>query len=192
MLALINAGKRNFTYYRVEIDKKANDAFRHFFTDEFLRRYGVKVIHYNDVLEFPPKIEYNTQILEREGVDLLLAGSPCFTKNNFVLTESGLKYISDVKIGDKVLTHKNRWQRVLKVGGKKSKTINLDIYGMPITKTTENHPFLTQKRVRKWNNDKRKYEYSFEGAIWKDAKDIEAELVLFRSRMGVVCYVWSR
>lgn len=77
LLALINAGKRNFTYYRVEIDKKANDAFRSFFTDDFLCKYGVKVIHYNDVLEFPPKIEHNTQILEREGVDLLLAGPPC-------------------------------------------------------------------------------------------------------------------
>ena len=77
LFSLIKLGFRNFTYYRVEIDKKANDAFRHFFTDEFLRRYGVKVIHYNDVIEFPPKIEYNTQILEREGVDLLLAGSPC-------------------------------------------------------------------------------------------------------------------
>ena len=77
LLALINSGKRNFTYYRVEIDKKANDAFRHFFTDEFLCKYGVKVIHHNDVLKFPPTIEYHTQTLEHEGVDLLLAGSPC-------------------------------------------------------------------------------------------------------------------
>lgn len=77
LLALINSGKRNFTYYRVEIDKKANDAFRHFFNDEMLRNFGVKVIHYEDVKDFPPKMEYNTQMLEHEGVDLLLAGSPC-------------------------------------------------------------------------------------------------------------------
>ena len=77
LLALINSGKRNFNYYRVEIDKKANEAFRHFFTDDFLITHGVKVINYNDVLDFPPADDDNIKQLESEGVDLLLAGSPC-------------------------------------------------------------------------------------------------------------------
>jgi DNA (cytosine-5)-methyltransferase 3A len=77
LLALINSGKRNFNYYRVEIDKKANEAFRHFFTDDFLIAHGVKVINYNDVLDFPPADDDNIKQLESEGVDLLLAGSPC-------------------------------------------------------------------------------------------------------------------
>ena len=77
LLALINLGKRNFNYFRVEIDKKANEAFRHFFSEELLTRYGIRVIHYNDVLEFPPKDDFNTETLERDGVELILAGSPC-------------------------------------------------------------------------------------------------------------------
>ena len=77
LLALINLGKRNFNYFRVEIDKRANEAFRHFFSDELLTRYGIRVIHYNDVLEFPPKDDFNTETLERDGVELILAGSPC-------------------------------------------------------------------------------------------------------------------
>lgn len=178
LFSLIKLGFRNFNYCRVEIDKKANDAFFNYFNKKILDGFGITVIHYDDVKNFPHNITSNLDYIEKlnkEGTQLLLAGSPCFTKENFVLTSEGLKCISNVRVGDEVLTHKNRWQKVLKIGGKKSKTINLDIYGMPITRTTENHPFLTQRRVKKWNNDKRKYEYSFEDAIWKHAKDIEIE-----------------
>lgn len=40
-------------------------------------------------------------------------GSACFEENTLVKTESGHKKIKDIKIGDMVLTHKNRYQPVI-------------------------------------------------------------------------------
>ena len=50
--------------------------------------------------------------------DLLLAGSPCFAAGTKVLTSEGYKNIEDVRTGDYVLTHQNRYRRVLNIGGK--------------------------------------------------------------------------
>ena len=75
LLSLIKLGFRNFNYYRVEIDKKANNAFFFFFNSDYLKSFGITVIHCNDVKDFPN--ENTTNILLQDGVELLLAGSPC-------------------------------------------------------------------------------------------------------------------
>lgn len=92
LLALLRAGYRNFTYYRVEIDKDVNNAFFKFFTEERLKRCGVRVIHYDDVTKFPDKVELNSEWvskLKSEGVTLLLGGSPC-TDLSFCGKQAGL------------------------------------------------------------------------------------------------------
>lgn len=54
------------------------------------------------------------EIVEKYGVpDILIGGSPCFAAGTKVLTIDGYKNVKDVKVGDLVLTHNNRYKSVL-------------------------------------------------------------------------------
>ena len=66
-----------------------------------------------------------TKINEKEILDFntMVGGSPCFRKGTKVITQSGYKNIEDIKIGDYVLTHRNRFKKVLKVGSNKNQLI---------------------------------------------------------------------
>ena len=55
--------------------------------------------------------------------DLILGGSPCFVAGSKVLTDKGYKNIEDIIVGDSVLTHKNRFKNVLRIGGETNKDI---------------------------------------------------------------------
>lgn len=65
----------------------------------------------------------------------------CVSPNSLVLTKTGLKKICEISIGEYVLTHNNRWQKVLKVYKKlfigKIKNLNNELL------ITKNHPFYT-------------------------------------------------
>lgn len=74
-------------------------------------------------------------------IDLLIGGSPCFTSKNLVMTSDGYKPIKEIKVGDMVLTHKNRYRKVLKIGGEKKETITIKSQGSTQIETTKNHPF---------------------------------------------------
>ena len=75
------------------------------------------------------------------------AGTPvhlehCFAGSTKVRTRRGLKDISAIQVGDKVLTHKNRYRRVTKVFENGTKALyQIDAYGTtkPIL-ATGNHP----------------------------------------------------
>lgn len=64
-----------------------------------------------------------------------------------VLTEIGFRNIEEIKVGDKVVSHKGRLQKVLRTGSKIADTIILkDEYGTEI-ETTPNHPFYSIKNA---------------------------------------------
>lgn len=82
--------------------------------------------------------------------DLLFYSTPCFVAGTLVLTQEGYKPIENVKVGDMVLTHKNRYRKVLKVGNK----VSLDLYeitgdAFDTIICTGNHPFY----IRRNNGD---------------------------------------
>lgn len=114
------------------------------------------------------RLKLNTRLLnlvkkasELEGRTSGTGIHACFTKEALVLTSKGYKYINEVKVGDYVLTHKNRFKQVAKVivtenkKGYKLFTSN----SLPLV-VTENHPF---------------YVIGLEDSQpkWKDAKDIK-------------------
>ena len=85
----------------------------------------------------------------------VLAEYGCFTKGNRVLMAGGkVKDISEVKVGDRVVTHKNRIKKVTKTFVKKYKGPLYNIYcrdGYHIQGVTPNHPFLVQtEEGQKW------------------------------------------
>ncbi|MDR1913378.1 MAG: DNA cytosine methyltransferase [Clostridiales bacterium] len=100
-------------------------------------------------------------------IDLILAGTPCFTKGTNVLTVDGYKDISDMNIGDVVFTHKNRWEKVTDFGSTIANTLTLKAQGVCETIVTENHPYYIAQRKRVWNNSIRKYEYKFSDRKFK-------------------------
>lgn len=68
------------------------------------------------------KIDWNPY---KGQADLVVGGSPCFPSGTLILTSERLKPIEEVKVGDMVLTHLNRWRRVIQTGSKISDTIVL-------------------------------------------------------------------
>lgn len=118
--------------------------------------WGKKIYKLTDGVEYGMDVEYG-----------------CFFGNSHrikILTRRGYKSLRNVLIGDLVLTHKNRWQ---KVTSKLEYDVNKRIprytfktnSGKKIT-VTEEHPFRIKEEF---------------GYIWKKAKDIKKEDIL----MGV-------
>ena len=119
--------------------------------------------------QFPNHIGYGdaTKIKTDElpDFDLLVGGFPCFTKNTLIQTDKGILPIIDVKKGDKVLTHKNRYMPVLNKMVKQYNDIgyriHLPFFGKDNSiECTDNHPF---------------YVYNDGEPIWKEAKDLKED-----------------
>ena len=105
--------------------------------------------------------------------DLFTYSFPCFTGDTLVLTDDGYKRIDEINIGDKVLTHTNKYKKVTNVFNQGVKdTVNVKGMAIHNIKTTENHKFLTRERYKSWNNDKRSYDRLFHEPRWVEAKDL--------------------
>lgn len=85
----------------------------------------------------------------RGKANLVVGGSPCFPSGARVLTRRGLVPIESVVVGDEVITHKNRWQRVLRTGSTVKPTVILKGQGHPGLEATPNHPFWAATKSRR-------------------------------------------
>ena len=131
MLAMQKAGVEVNEYTAYEIDK-----------------YAVKTATHN----FPMIKEcgdvFKADFTQYKDIDYIVGGSPCFTKGHLVLTNNGYKDISNIKVGDMVLTHTGKYKRVVRVNQRESETFKLNIMGYPTFTTTANHPFYTIRRAK--------------------------------------------
>ena len=95
-------------------------------------------------------------------VDLIMHGSPCFAAGTKVITSKGYKNIEDIKVGDIVLTHKNRFKEVTDIGSDGKKNIyKIETQGTLAIECTDNHPFLIKHKSKVWNNETKRYEFKF-------------------------------
>lgn len=78
------------------------------------------------------------------GHTLLVGGFPCFPEGALVLAERGFVPIEEVKVGDRVLTHRGRWREVIETGARRADTVILCGQGTAGIECTPNHPFLTR------------------------------------------------
>lgn len=92
-------------------------------------------------------IDVDELVKEYGAPDLLCGGSPCFVAGTKVLTKDGYKNIEDVSVGDEVLTHKNRYKKVLRTGKRWAHTIKIETQGFLDVCCTEEHPFLARKKT---------------------------------------------
>lgn len=77
--------------------------------------------------------------------NVIVAGTPCFAGDHMVLTENGYVPISDVAVGDQVVTHTGRLRAVKRIGSKISKTGMIVGVGLPGgIRCTPEHQFLSR------------------------------------------------
>ena len=76
----------------------------------------------------------------------------CFPGDVLVLTNRGLVPISDVAVGDQVLTHRNRWRPVMAKASRLAETVTVRGRGHYGIETTENHPFYVRPNGRVTKN----------------------------------------
>lgn len=103
--------------------------------------------HYPDVPNLGDFTKIDTTTLGR--VDILAGGTPCFTAGHMVLSAKGYVPIEEIRVGDKVVTHKGRLRTVVRIGNERKEVGVLTGVGMcePITCTAD-HPFLSVE----WRN----------------------------------------
>lgn len=94
---------------------------------------------------------------------------PCVTKDSLILTEKGYIPFEDVKIGMKVLTKGNTWEKVVKkFDNGKYQTYKLNAMGFENIIVTENHKFYVREKYRKGYKSIR----CFKEPVFKEVKDI--------------------
>ena len=155
-VALERAGCKVSSYYASEVDKHAIKVSKENHDD---------IIHIGDVRD--------VKAADLPKIDLLIGGSPCFVAGTEVYTSEGKKSIENVKVGDYVLTHKNRFKKVLRTGGQVKQVIKVFSQGNTPTYTTKNHPFYVKKQLkRKWNGEKKSTVRSFSNPKWIKAGEL--------------------
>lgn len=137
-------------YYASEVDKYAI---------EITQKNYPNTVQLGDV----SKVSYKKGILETENgnfnvgkIDMIIGGSPCFVAGTRVYTKNGYKAIEKLKVGDEVLTHKNRFKKIIRIGNTPNQSI-WEIVSADGEKflTTANHPFMvSRKKSNKFSEPK--------------------------------------
>ncbi len=108
--------------------------------------------------------------------DIVVGGFPCFIAGTQVLTENGYESIENITLDVKLMTHTGHFQRISnlqrKIYNDKLYNINIKYHSETICCTNE-HPFYTREKTRKWNCELRKYEYIFKNPEWKKAYELD-------------------
>ncbi|MCL2000196.1 MAG: DNA cytosine methyltransferase, partial [Planctomycetes bacterium] len=106
----------------------------------------------------------------RGRCDLVIGGSPCFAGGTLVLTSEGLKPISEVQVGDQVLTHRHRYRRVLRTGSKIAPVAWITGQGNPGTVVTAEHPYWAMPMRMEYQSKKTGFKRVFGDAEWFPAR----------------------
>lgn len=92
-------------------------------------------------------------------------GAPCFVAGTLITTDTGFKHIEDVRAGDMVLTHMNRYKKVLRTMKHKGQGIySIRTRSSQLTQATGNHRFF----VLSGRNDFPEWKavQEFDGSEW--------------------------
>lgn len=146
-------------YYASEVDEAA---------------IAISKANHPDIIHLGDVTNWKDWDIDFSKVDLLIGGSPCFRAGTLITTDKGYKKIEDITKGDMVLTHNNRFRKVvLPMITKSNKIYEVDIQGSPKTHVTEEHPYYVRQMTKVWNNDLHKCCRIFSKPIWKKVSDLE-------------------
>lgn len=104
---------------------------------------------------------------------MICGGSPCFVEGTLVLTENGYMPIEKIVSGDKVITHKNRYMKVVKsMINETNKLVGFRTSVSEMIYCTPEHPIYIREHQRRWNAKTKGYDRTFDVPIWRVADEI--------------------
>src|SRR5262245_11786131 len=86
------------------------------------------------------------------ATDILWGSPECFPAGILILTARGIIPIEDIRVGDKVLTHRRRWRPVTMVMSRIADTVVVTGAGHAGLEVTAEHPFYARPAGRAWVN----------------------------------------
>lgn len=126
--------------------KRLGASFEHYRAVEF-DKYAVASLNAVHGTNFEPTDIRNITgkdlgIVDTDKYEYILTYSfPCGLPGTKIKVEDGYKNIEDVELGEKVLTHNNRYQKVVKVMKRRSPNYyNIKVMGYPKLQLTSEHP----------------------------------------------------
>lgn len=147
-------------------------------TLEQIKRLGEKECRkiYNNILSTHNLVNISRvkgrdlQIEDTDKYDYILTYSfPCFTADSLVLTRNGYKRICDVDYGDFVLSHDNKYHKVVNVFNNGTHDIyKIKAMGVDEIKTTLNHKFYVREMFHKGH----KWTRCFKPPVWKELREL--------------------
>lgn len=157
-VALERAGIPVDKYYASEIDKGA---------------IAISNKNYPDIIRLGSVEDWRSWGIDLSKIDLLIGGSPCFKDGALITTDKGYKNIEDIRVGDMVLTHKNRFREVVKLMVSiLSNLYELNICGSPKTEVTGDHPYYVRGMSRVWDSDLKTNRRIFSEPDWKTVSEL--------------------
>lgn len=157
-VALERAGITVDKYYASEIDKGA---------------IAISNKNYPDIINLGSVEDWRSWGIDLSKIDLLIGGSPCFKDGALITTDKGYKNIEDIRVGDMVLTHKNRFREVVKLMVSISSNLyELNICGSPKTEVTGDHPYYVRGMSRVWDSDLKTNRRIFSEPDWKTVSEL--------------------
>ncbi len=129
-------GKSIETVFVSEWDEKAQETYQTNFADNFNIAGDITLVNEREIPEF----------------DICLAGFPCLTEDTLVLTNCGYKKITEVKEGDKVLSHDKKYHTVEAIFYQGEKQVySVKSSGTLTISATENHKFYVKEKTMEKN-----------------------------------------
>ena len=108
-----------------------------------------------------------------EPVDVITGGSPCFPAGTLIDTIQGYLPIEEIRLGDMVRTHKERYMPVIQLMEREAHdTLAVKVMGTPEFTTTKEHPFWVRTKGQTWNNTRRQYDRNWSTPHWTPAENL--------------------
>ena len=150
---------------------------------------GVKPLWSSEIDEYPaevtkirfPETKQLGDITKLDGaklpfVDIICAGSPCFTAGASIQTKNGIKAIKNIVVGDMVIADDCEWHKVVEVMRNQTESIyTIKAQGLLELEATGNHPFLVKhmKRYYPTKNGNRCNLRKFSKAEWVKVENLQ-------------------
>src|SRR5699024_2679086 len=154
--------------------------------DKFAKQSYQAIYNTEDEIDLGDITKISEEYLShfKQENDIVVGGSPCFRKGTLNTNKNGLKPIEEIKKGDYVLTHNNRYKEVVVPMVNPTKEIySLKVMNSVETYVTPEHPVRAIEKFSKYNSKERKYDISFSKPKWIKVKDLRSE----ERRVGKEC-----
>ena len=142
--------------FRSALELNGHECIAYSEVDKFAKQSYQAIYNTEDEIDLGDITKISEEYLShfKQENDIVVGGSPCFRKGTLITTKNGLKPIEEIKKGDYVLTHNNRYKEVVVPMVNPAK----EIYSLKVEKNVETfvtpeHPIRVKevgKNENKW------------------------------------------